>query len=241
LLAWANVPFAVAAGIAGLFALLQVTGVLGLLAGGGDGGDADHDVDHDVDHDADADHDHDGDHDNDHEGEGRTWAAAILGPLGFGRIPFSLIWQTYALAFAAVGVALNLRFIDRGGPPLDTLVWTIPAGILGGYLAAAFVARVLGPVLSSTEQDATSRAELIGQMGVVISTKVDAEFGEVRIRDRSGHDLRVICKLASGAKTTPTEHQSVVVVEYSEERGELYVEPLDLEPGEAREPAKHQA
>ena len=46
LIAWANAPFAVAAGVALLFTLLQVTGVLGLIAGGGDhdgdaeGGDA---------------------------------------------------------------------------------------------------------------------------------------------------------------------------------------------------------
>jgi hypothetical protein len=66
-------------------------------------------------------------------------------------------------------------------------------------------------------------------MGVVISTKVDAEFGEVRIRDKSGHDLRVVCKLAPGAKSTPREHQNVVVVDYSEAKGELFVEPLDLE------------
>jgi hypothetical protein len=93
------------------------------------------------------------------------------------------------------------------------------------------MARLLGPVLSSTKQEATSRAQLIGQMGVVISTKVDAEFGEVRIRDKSGHDLRVICKLAPGAKSTPREHQTVLVVDYGEANGELFVEPLDLEEG----------
>src|SRR5262249_44809754 len=60
LLAWANVPFTVALGVAIGFALLQMTGLLGLLAGGGDhDGDADggHEADHEVDggHEADAD------------------------------------------------------------------------------------------------------------------------------------------------------------------------------------------
>ena len=244
LLAWANAPFAVAAGIAAVFALLQVTGVLGLIAGGGDGGDADHDVDHDVDadadHDVDADHDadadQDGDHDEDgdHEGQDRSWASAALAPLGFGKIPFSMIWQTFALAFAAIGLGLNLHFIDHGGPPLYTLAWTLPAGLVGGYLGVAVLARLLGPVLSSKEQEATSRSQLIGQTGVVISTKVDAEFGEVRIRDKTGHDLLVVCKLAPGAKGVPLEHQSVLVVDYTEEKGELLVEPFDLEEEPAR-------
>ncbi len=236
LLAWANAPFAVAAGIAGLFALLQVTGVLGLIAGGGDG-DADHDVDHDVDADADhdvdqdADHDaeHDQDHDQDHDGEDRSWTSAALAPLGFGKIPFSMIWQSFALVFAVVGFGLNLRFMDSGGPPLYSLAWTLPAGLLGGYMGVALLARVLGPVLSSKDQEATSRSQLIGQTGVVISTKVDAEFGEVRILDKSGHELLVVCKLAPGAKAMPKEHESVVVVDYAEDKGEVYVEALDLE------------
>src|SRR4051812_27324183 len=43
LLAWANAPFTVALGVALGFAVLQMTGLLGLFAGGGDHeGDADH-------------------------------------------------------------------------------------------------------------------------------------------------------------------------------------------------------
>ena len=254
LLAWANAPFAVAAGIAGLFALLQVTGVLGLIAGGGDG-DADHDVDHDVDADADhdvdadADHDveHDADHDQDHEqeqdhdGEGRSWTSAALAPLGFGKIPFSMIWQSFALVFAIVGFVLNLRYMSGGEVPLYTLGWTLPAGFVGGYVGVAILAKLLGPLLSSKEQEATSRAQLIGQTGVVISTKVDAEFGEVRIRDKSGHDIRVVCKLAKGAKAMPREHQNVVVVDYTEEKGELFVEPLDFEEEEPEKAARRGA
>src|SRR4051794_3066918 len=42
LTSWASVPFMVVLGVALVFALLQMTGILGLLAGGGD---HDHDVD----------------------------------------------------------------------------------------------------------------------------------------------------------------------------------------------------
>jgi len=73
--------------------------------------------------------------------------------------------------------------------------------------------------------EATSRAELVGQMGVVISSKVDAEFGEVRVKDKTGHDLRVICKLAAGVRE-PKEHEEVVFVEYDDAKG-LLVSPMD--------------
>jgi len=230
LIAWANAPFAIAAGIAVFFALLQVTGLLGVIAGGGDA-EAEHDVD--VDHDVDADVDHDVDHDADHDAEhehggsaDRGLGAAALAPLGFGKIPFSIIWQTYAIAFAVAGFALNLRYMGNDdGVPLVSLAWTLPASFAFGYVAVAIVARLLGPVLSSSGQEATSRAQLVGQIGVVISSKIDEEFGEVRIRDKTGHDLRVICKLNKGGKRLPAENESVVVVDY--ERGDLLVEPLE--------------
>jgi membrane protein implicated in regulation of membrane protease activity len=122
---------------------------------------------------------------------------------------------------------MNLHYIARpGGPPVYSLLWTSPGAFVGGCVAVTALTRWLGPVLSSKDQEATRRTQLIGQIGVVISSKVDHEFGEVRIRDRSGHDLRVVCKLAKESNGAPTEHQSVVVVE-CDEKGGLFVAPLD--------------
>ena len=236
---WANSPFAVAIGAVGVFALLQATGVLGLIAGGGE---SEHDLDHDasVDHDAevggDADAHADGGHDGDHDGSAeRSLAAAAFEALGVGTLPLSILWQSFALAFGAAGFAINLHDIARpGGPPVVSLLWTIPSAFAFGCVAVATLNKVLGPVLSSKAQEATSRAQLVGQIGVVISSKVDHEFGEVRIRDKSGHDLRVVCKLAKEAQGAPTEHQSVVVVD-CDEKGGLLVAPFDDDEGGAGE------
>lgn len=223
LFAWANAPYTVAAGVAMLFALLQATGVLGLLAGGGDH-DADVDADMDADADADVDHDHDvdADHDHDVDADGRGIGAVLLGPLGFGRIPFSLVWQTYAIVFAITGFVLNM---GSASPPIASLLWTVPISLVTGYVGVAALARVLGPVLSSRAQEATTRAELVGQVGVVISSRVTADFGEVRVKDKSGHEIRIICKLAAGVRE-PKEREQVVFVEYDEQRG-LLVSPMD--------------
>ena len=209
LMSWGNSPFAIAMGAVGVFALLQASGLLGLIAGGGDAdGDVDHDIDHDVDHDVDHDADHDADGDHAGSAQERGWAAAALGAMGVGTLPLSMVWQTFALAFGALGFALNLHYIARmGGPPLYSLAWTFPLASAGGAAAVAAMTRVLGPVLSSKGQEATSRAELVGQIGVVISSKVDHDFGEVRIRDKTGHDLRVVCKLTKDSPAAPTEHR----------------------------------
>ena len=224
-----NAPFTVALGVVAVFALLSSTGLLGILAGGGA---MDHDVDAGADAGGDADADADGDADHSaegHDGDGhdRSLASAVLSPLGFGTIPISVIWQTFAFAFALAGFAMNYRYLGtEGGPPLHSLLWTVPGAFFAGCAASALVTRLLAPVLSSKAQEATSRSQLIGQIGVVISSKVDREFGEVRIRDKSGHDVRVICRLARDAVRSPEESQSVVVVD-CDDKGGLLVEALD--------------
>jgi membrane protein implicated in regulation of membrane protease activity len=241
LFGWGNAPFAIAAGVVVVYALLQVTGILGVLAGAsdhdhefgdaahggeptGEGGDADAQAD------ADADADANTDANTDHQGGGRASIGAFL---GFGTLPSSMIWQTFALVAAATGYALNFGYLGRpGGPPLVTLVWTLPAAASAGAVAVSLVARSLAPVFASKAQEATRRADLVGHLGVVISSRVSEEFGEIRIRDKSGHDLRVVCKLARGARIAPREHTRVVVVD-QDERGALIVEPFDDGTGDA--------
>jgi membrane protein implicated in regulation of membrane protease activity len=215
----ANAPFTIVGGIAIVFAAVQASGVLGLL--GDHDVDADADADADVDGDADADGEHDAEADgDDHAGVGD----AIFAAFGIGRLPLSIVWQTWSVIFAITGLALNARFLGAASVPLVTLAWTVPAGLVSGGSVVALLTRLLGPVFSTKPHEATSRAELVGLSGVVISSKVDKSFGEVRIRDKSGHDLRVVCKLAPGVRAA-TEREQVVVVDY--EGGQLYVAPVD--------------
>jgi membrane protein implicated in regulation of membrane protease activity len=227
LVAWANAPFSIAGGVALLFGILSLTGVLGLIAGGGDH-DADADTDVDADAEVDADADGHGDHDHDHDADGgRGFGAFVLGGMGVGRLPFSIVWQTFALVFAFTGLALNARYLG-GAVPLVSLAWTVPISAASAYGVVALLARLLGPVLSTKEVEATSRAQLVGQIGVVISSTVTKSFGEIRIKDRTGHDLRVVVKLAEGSRPV-LEKEQVVVVEHDGASDTLYVTPLETD------------
>ena len=122
LTSWGNAPFSIAIGVAALFSLLQVTGVLGLIAGGA--GESDHDVDGggdgagdgggegggetDADHDVDADHDADADGDHDADGESRGLAATALEPLGLGKIPYGLP-LTFSCAYLEMIMKGNVK------------------------------------------------------------------------------------------------------------------------------------
>jgi len=235
LLAWANVPFTAVLSIAVVFALIQMSGVLGLLAGGDHDGDADHDVDasgHDADADADADgdagHDADADHDHDADQENASSAGpGLLAGLGVGKVPLSIIWQTYAVAFGLAGIIGNTIYLGyaRSLPPY-TLAWTLPLALVFGYLVTRRLGRVLALVASDPRYEATTRKELVGHTGVVISSKISSEFGEVRLMDKTGHMLRIICRTRD-SEPTIAEGREVVIVEYDKSGDHLFVAPLD--------------
>ncbi len=65
----------------------------------------------------------------------------------------------------------------------------------------------------------------MGHAGVVISSRIDAEFGEVRLKDKTGHTLRVICRTRD-ERPIP-EGREVVIVDWDREGDRLYVAPLD--------------
>ncbi len=246
LFVWANVPYLVALGVAVLFALLQASGLLGLLAGGDQDGDADHEADvdghagdADVDGDADADADHDVDHegDADHDGPEGNPVHAVFADLGVGRVPMSILWQTFAASFGFAGLALNILFKPKDtGALTGSLAWTLPISLVFAYLLTRTLSRSLARVLSDPKQEATSRKQLVGHTGIVISSKVSEEFGEIRINDKTGHVLRVICRVREGERPI-VEGREVVIVEHDAARDWLLVAPLeddDLQAGKKR-------
>jgi hypothetical protein len=215
LAAWPNVPFTIVLTTTVLFVIVQASGVLGMLGG------ADMDAETEADADADSDADQD-------VGAAPSLARALISPLGIGRIPLTLTIEVAGVLFGSAGLALNAPFIaSAGGPPLISLAWTVPAGLIAAYGGSALLARLLTPIVDDRAQAATTRRELIGLAGTVISSRIDRDFGEVRIRDRSGHDLRVVCRLAPAEPKPLDEHEECVIVDV-DDRGTPHVAALEL-------------
>jgi hypothetical protein len=144
-----------------------------------------------------------------------------------GKVPLSIIWQTYAVAFGLAGIIGNTIYLSyaRALPPY-TLAWTVPIALVLGYFVTRRLGRVLASVASDPRQEATTRKDLVGHTGVVISSKISSEFGEVRLMDKTGHVLRIICRTRD-AEPTIAEGREVVIVEYEKEGDHLFVAPLD--------------
>lgn len=231
LFVWANLPYIGAFTVAVLFALLQMTGLLGLLIGDSDhDADADHDVDADADHDVDADADHDADADNDGDHEhGGSVGGKILVDLGVGRVPFSTVWQTFAITFGIAGLAVNsLALAPSGVVAPSTLAFTIPLSLVVAYLITRTTTRILGRFLGGEHEEASSRKDLVGSTGIVISSQITSEFGEIRVSDKAGRLVHLICRIRESEKPIASGKE-VVIVDYDAKTGHIFVSPLDVD------------
>lgn len=231
LFASASLPYTILLGIALGFALLQTTGVLGLLAGGGDHDhDGSTDADAHVDADADADADADGDADGESDGHGGP-LSGLGAALGVGRVPLSIIGLCFSLVFSLVGLAVNATLRGRlGALPTVTLAGSLPVSAVVAFLVTRSLSGALGRLVADPAQEASTLRDLVGQTAIVISSRVDRTFGEVRLRDKSGHVVRVVCELHEDEPAVP-EGKEVVVVDVDDARKRLLVSSLDAEGG----------
>ena len=102
----------------------------------------------------------------------------------------------------------------------------MPVALVFGYVVTRRLGRVLARVASDPRHEATTRRELVGHTGVVISSKVSSEFGEVRLMDKTGHVLRIICRTREGEPPI-AEGREIVIVEHDPAGDHLFVAPLD--------------
>jgi len=203
---WWNLPYLVALGLVGVFFLLQLFGVAAHAISGDSeldaGAGADHDADADADHDADAGHGFD-----------------IAAFLGVGRVPFMVVWLTLFIFAGFAGLFLNCFFLGAGGAYRG---WYFPLSLLGslaiGAMAVRFAARGVHKLVDVGGRGSGARRELQGRIGTVASSRLDAQFGEIRVRDARGDELIVHGRLAPGEPSLE-RGADVVLVELEQDTG----------------------
>ncbi len=147
--------------------------------------------------------------------------------MGVGTMPLSIVWQAFAVCFALGGITANAVYFSRAGAlPTSALAISAPVALVFAYVATRLVSRLFSRLVPASGKTSTSRKDLVGKAGVVISSKVNAEFGEVRVTDATGIVHRVICRVPEGDDPIP-EGREVVFIEYDRAKDMLFVAPLD--------------
>ena len=154
---------------------------------------------------ADADSDSDGDHDGDSD---ENW---FLDFLGFGRVPLAISFMSLFLIFAGTGICMNILLgvlIDlwSGFAVISVVVATIVM-----FFGTAFVSRVVGRFMPTTETDSVRKGDLIGCTGLV-TLDCDKTSGIAQIRNKNGDRYQIQCRSEKPIpKGTP-----ILTYEYSE-------------------------
>jgi membrane protein implicated in regulation of membrane protease activity len=128
--------------------------------------------------------------------------------------------------FGIAGVVVTSVASGRmGGLNAGVLVVSLPIALVSGLVLTRATANGIAKLVPSTSGKAASHKDLVGCKGVVISSRVTGEFGEVRLTDPAGRTIRLICRANEGEEEIG-EGAEVVVTEWDRERDRIYVSSL---------------
>jgi len=176
-----------------------------------------------VEGDADADAEADGELESDAKVHLDAHGHGLLGLLGVGRVPLSMLLLTLSILFGATGLAANALLQERlpGVYGLLSLAAAALVSLVGTVRVASFVARVA----PTTETYRVRRQDLVGRVGHAI-VELTASDGFAQVKDHEGNVQQVRVRtdgpsLAKGA--------TILFVDYSRDGDWYLVAPFDAD------------
>jgi len=213
--AWYNLPFTLA-----LLLFLGLSALQFLGLGGEQDADidADLDVDLDVEADVDLDADIEADTDIDTDTNGLPFFTALMGFLGVGKVPLTIILLLLLGGFGFAGwITNNILLNIFSSYPSWGIIPAILIGIVIGIVISSQIGGLLGKALPSKSTTATSLKRLVGTRGRVVSPQINDKYGQVKVTDK-GSTLITVFAVTDPGKTPIKNDKTVLLVEYDEER-----------------------
>ena len=197
-----------------IFYVPMAIGLLSVLGIGFSGVGHDVGIHADVHGDFHADHDADGDHDGEGQGPG-SW---VLGFLGIGRVPIAISFMSLFLIFAGAGICMNIllsKLIELwGGFAFASVV----VALIATFFGTAFVSRLVGRFMPTTETDSVCKMDLIGCTGVA-TLPCDSSGGLAQIRNRKGDLYQIQCT----SEHSIPKGSPILTIEYHESKDSFTV------------------
>ncbi len=184
--------------------------------------------DADIDHDVDLDHDLDLDHDADlstHVVE-PGFFVSMLGFVGVGKVPVTLIVTVLMFLQGILGLVFNYYLFNEFSLS-QALNWLV--GIAGFVLtffvalySTAYIMRPLYPFFQDYGK-AEKSANLVGKAASITSGKATLNFGQAKIKLDDGDSVEVTVRCTEGFEAKYGER--VLVVDYDAEKNIYYIAP----------------
>jgi hypothetical protein len=217
LLAWWNLIFLLPALAALLYLLLLASGAVP-----DDDVEADADVDADLDTEVDTDVEHGIEHSlggqQDHQAPG---VADLLGFIGFGRVPLSILVMSLCFLWGFAGWAANRVIDDLLGSPARFFWLAIPVAAVTAIGGTRYLARGLARIMPATESYGVSQRDLVGRLARVRDT-VTEHHGRAQLFDDRGTLHEVPCRIRAGEAAVP-QRTEVLLLSFDRDKGVYYV------------------
>ena len=208
---WANLPATVLLLVVLSYWILVIVGVLGL-----DAIDLDLDLDLDVDADVDFDLDMEGGFDGDVNG-GLFHSFAEL--MYLGDVPVVIVGSFFAV-FLWIVTVLSNHYLNADFSLAVTLLWAIP-NVIVSLIATRFAVMPFSTMFKNYDKTDDRREHMIGQLGVVKTSRVDEKFGQVEIA-QDGPPLVINARTSKGVVLG--QGDAARIVSYNQETGTYLVE-----------------
>ncbi|MBI2571847.1 MAG: DUF1449 family protein [Candidatus Schekmanbacteria bacterium] len=131
-----------------------------------------------------------------HDAAADSALAAILGVLGVGKVPLTVLLMTLSLLFALIGFTIN-RLLHGILPVPVFFSISLVAASAGSFALTGRICALLGRLVPREESYATSFAALAGQTGQVVLL-ITATEAYAQIHDRFGNLQEVRCESMDG-------------------------------------------
>lgn len=206
LISGANLPFLAALGCGVLLALFQI-----LSGAGQQQADAEADADLDADADVDA--------------HAPAASGGVLGGLGVGKVPLTLVLMALLVGFGSIGLLANglIRLIAGGYPE-----FAFPLVLIGSILLALpLTARISAAIarLAPRSSTAINLDQLVGRAGLVVHS-VSRTYGRVQVRDMHG-SVHTVFAVVEQDEPLP-EQTEVALVAYDPAQRQFVVRRLEI-------------
>jgi|GEM_PF-2068222 len=151
-------------------------------------------------------------HANGHGNHGSGFSQRIIGILGIGQAPITLLLGIFMFCWGAFGMTMNQFFAGIGKYPLVYIWPSMGITFLVSFIITRSMAAVVGKMLPEQETFGISRSELVGLSGKAVFS-ISAKGGTVDIRDKYGTVHREQAKIGHEESDVPSGTE-VLVLDY---------------------------
>jgi len=148
----------------------------------------------------------------------------LAGLLGLGKVPLSVLLETFAMTWGILGLALNWGAVGIAGVTHPgVLILTMPAAFLGAVLATRFIASLVHRLVPSVSTTSIKSHGFVGQVGTVTSARLTKAIGEIKITGLGQTSTWIVVRLEPDSPLDEVPAGEEVVVTHFDATANLFL------------------